>query len=98
MSENNLINKVWNYASVLRDSGVTYTDYVSQLTYLIFLKMDDEKVKNLGANSKIPQNCSWEYLNSLDGENLRAHIQTPLPCFLKWTESSARYIKRRKTR
>ena len=72
MSENNLINKVWNYASVLRDSGVTYTDYVSQLTYLIFLKMDDEKVKNLGANSKISQNCSWEYLSSLDGEKLES--------------------------
>ena len=56
MIEDNLINKVWNYASVLRDGSVTYTDYVSQLTYLIFLKMDDEKVKNLRAISKIPQN------------------------------------------
>ena len=83
MSENNLINKVWNYASVLRDSGVTYTDYVSQLTYLIFLKMDDEKVKNLGANSKIPQNCSWEYLNSLDGEKLESAYTNALAVLSK---------------
>ena len=83
MSENGLINKVWNYASVLRDSGVTYTDYVSQLTYLIFLKMDDEKVKNLGANSKIPQNCSWEYLNSLDGERLESAYTNALALLSK---------------
>ncbi|QCD51961.1 type I restriction-modification system subunit M [Campylobacter sp. RM16192] len=83
MSENNLINKVWNYASVLRDSGVTYTDYVSQLTYLIFLKMDDEKVKNLGANSKIPHNCSWEYLSSLDGESLEKAYTNALAALSK---------------
>lgn len=83
MSENNLINKVWNYASVLRDSGVTYTDYVSQLTYLIFLKMDNEKVKNLGANSKIPHNCSWEYLNSLDGESLEKAYTNALAALSK---------------
>ena len=56
MIKDNLINKVWNYVIVLRDGGVTYMDYVLQLTYLIFLKMDDEKVKNLRAISKIPQN------------------------------------------
>ena len=35
-----IIQKVWNYCNVLRDDGVSYGDYVEQLTYLIFLKMD----------------------------------------------------------
>ena len=58
MTENNLVTKVWNYASVLAQSGVGYTDYVSQLTYLLFLKMDDENVSLLGASTLIPKNCS----------------------------------------
>ena len=38
-----IVNKVWNYAHVLRDDGVGYGDYVEQITYLIFLKMADER-------------------------------------------------------
>ena len=37
-----IVNRVWNYCHVLRDDGLSYGDYVEQLTYLIFLKMDDE--------------------------------------------------------
>ena len=39
----NLVNKVWNYCNLLRDDGVSYGDYVEQLTYLLFLKMDYER-------------------------------------------------------
>ena len=42
MNEQVLITKVWNYATILRDSGVSYTDYVSQLSYLLFLKIESE--------------------------------------------------------
>ena len=45
MSSSEIINKVWNYAHVLRDDGVGYGDYVEQITYLIFLKMADEREK-----------------------------------------------------
>jgi len=38
-----LVSKLWNYCNVLRDDGVSYGDYVEQLTYLMFLKMDDEQ-------------------------------------------------------
>ncbi len=39
MNAQTLVQKVWNFATVLRDDGVSYGDYVEQLTYLLFLKM-----------------------------------------------------------
>jgi type I restriction enzyme M protein len=38
-----LVQKLWNYCNVLRDDGMSYGDYVEQLTYLLFLKMADER-------------------------------------------------------
>lgn len=38
-----IVQKLWNYCNVLRDDGVSYGDYVEQLTYLLFLKMADEQ-------------------------------------------------------
>lgn len=70
MTENNLTTKVWNYATILKDSGVAYTDYVAQLTYLLFLKMDDECVSVLGHKSLIPQKYQWKNLKNLDGVEL----------------------------
>ena len=40
-----IVQKLWNYCNVLRDDGVSYGDYVEQLTYLVFLKMADEQTK-----------------------------------------------------
>ena len=40
-----IIQKLWNYSNVLRDDGMGYGDYVEQLTYLLFLKMTDERTK-----------------------------------------------------
>jgi len=37
-----IVQRVWNYCNVLRDDGASYGDYLEQLTYLLFLKMDDE--------------------------------------------------------
>ncbi len=42
MSPGDIVNKLWNYCNVLRDDGMSYGDYVEQLTYLLFLKMADE--------------------------------------------------------
>ena len=42
MSTNQIVQKLWNYCNVLRDDGMSYGDYVEQLTYLLFLKMADE--------------------------------------------------------
>ncbi len=40
-----IVQRLWNYCNVLRDDGVSYGDYVEQLTYLLFLKMADEQTK-----------------------------------------------------
>ncbi len=41
---NQIIQKLWNYCNVLRDDGMSYGDYVGQLTYLLFLKMANERM------------------------------------------------------
>ena len=43
MSHSAIVQKLWNYCNVLRDDGMSYGDYVEQLTYLLFLKMADER-------------------------------------------------------
>lgn len=78
MNEGNLVTKVWNYASVLAQSGVGYTDYVSQLTYLLFLKMDEERTGLLGEKSLVPVNCQWKTLLPLAGMELSEQYQTIL--------------------
>lgn len=67
MSASEIVNKVWNYAHVLRDDGVGYGDYVEQITYLIFLKMADER-EVAGQQVKVPEKYSWSHLVKLDGD------------------------------
>ena len=69
MSASEIVNKVWNYANVLRDDGVGYGDYVEQITFLIFLKMADER-ETSGQQVAVPDNYSWAKLVPLDGEDL----------------------------
>ena len=45
MNSATIVQKLWNYCNVLRDDGMSYGDYVEQLTYLLFLKMADERSK-----------------------------------------------------
>lgn len=73
MNPQNLIAKVWDYANILRDSGVSYTDYVAQLSYLLFLKMESEIANvNPSAASMIPSEFRWEVLKRLDGLELES--------------------------
>ncbi len=72
-----IVQRVWNYCNVLRDDGISYGDYVEQLTYLIFLKMDDENAQ-FNKPSSIPAELRWRTLfkkegEILDGEPLEAH-------------------------
>jgi len=46
-----IVQRLWNYCNVLRDDGMSYGDYVEQLTYLLFLKMDSEGSAMLGLPS-----------------------------------------------
>ena len=48
MTAQDIFAKLWNLCNVLRDDGVTYHQYVTELTYLLFLKMDDERARELG--------------------------------------------------
>ncbi len=68
-NESTLLKKVDGIANVLSSAGVGYTDYLTQLTYILFLKMDSEK-EALGLESKIPNGYKWEDLVNLNGEDL----------------------------
>ena len=71
-----IVQKVWNYCHVLRDDGVSYGDYVEQLTYLLFLKMADEQTKPpLNKPSIIPAGLDWPSLLAKDGAELDRHYR-----------------------
>ena len=68
-SEAALLKKVWDIANVLAAAGVGFTDYITQLTYILFLKMDEEK-EELGLNSTVPEGYKWKDLAGLNGMDL----------------------------
>lgn len=68
-SESALLKKVWDIAGVLAAAGVGFTDYITQLTYILFLKMDSEK-EALGLGSTVPVGYKWEDLVDLSGQDL----------------------------
>lgn len=68
-NEQQLIKKVDGIANVLSAAGIGYTDYLTQLTYILFLKMDAEK-EELGLGSKIPEGYKWKDFCNLSGEDL----------------------------
>ena len=71
-----IVQRLWNYCNVLRDDGVSYGDYVEQLTYLLFLKMADEQTKPpFNKPSTIPEELDWKSLLSRDGDALEVHYR-----------------------
>ncbi|KCZ71060.1 type I restriction-modification system methyltransferase subunit [Candidatus Methanoperedens nitroreducens] len=71
-----IVQRLWNYCNVLRDDGVSYGDYVEQLTYLLFLKMADEQTKPpFNKPSTIPTELDWKSLISKDGDALEVHYR-----------------------
>ncbi len=86
MSASEIVNKVWNYAHVLRDDGVGYGDYVEQITFLIFLKMADERGALTPALSQrerenghvVPEKYDWPQLVKLDGDALEVQYRHTL--------------------
>ena len=65
-----LTKKVWTLATTLAGQGIGFTDYITQLTYLLFLKMDDENVNTFGEDSALPVGCRWTDLVGEKGEDL----------------------------
>ena len=74
-----IISKVWGMCGPLRDDGVSYGDYLEQLTYLIFLKMSDEYSKPpYKRETGIPAGCSWSDMNTLKGAELESKYKSIL--------------------
>lgn len=62
-----LVNKLWGFCHVLRHDGIDYGDYIEQLTYLLFLKMAEEK------GVAVPKTCAWATLKTRSGTDLTDH-------------------------
>jgi type I restriction enzyme M protein len=76
MNTSGVVQKLWNYCNVLRDDGMSYGDYVEQLTYLLFLKMADERTKPPYTQpSIVPEPWSWPNLIRKDGDELFDHYR-----------------------
>ena len=74
-----LVQKLWNYCNILRDDGLSYGDYVEQLTFLLFLKMADEQARPpFNKPSPIPKGFGWDALLKLDGDELETHYRHTL--------------------
>ena len=71
-----LVQKLWNYCNILRDDGLSYGDYVEQLTFLLFLKMADEQSRPpFNKPSAVPKDYAWPSLLARDGDELETHYR-----------------------
>ena len=68
-----LVRKLWQYCNVLRDDGLSYPDYVEQLTYLLFLKLSDEM-----EDGPVPIEYSWASFAGLDAHGMYQHYGSVL--------------------
>ena len=73
-NSNQLVQKLWNFCNVLRDDGVSTIEYVEQLTYLLFLKMADER-QRAGLGEVVPVGLDWQSLLDRDGDELEVHYR-----------------------
>lgn len=74
MNNNEIVSKLWGLANVLRDDGITYQQYVTELTYILFLKM----MKEQETESVIPEGYRWDDLLSKEGIELKEYYQALL--------------------
>src|ERR1019366_7027360 len=76
MTSNGLVQRLWSYCQVLRDDGLSYGDYLEQVTYLLFLKMADEQTKPpFSLLAFIPEGLDWPSLLARDGDELEVHYR-----------------------
>ncbi len=77
---NRIVQKLWSYCNVLRDDGLSYQDYLEQLTFLLFLKMADERARLTGEEQSIPKGYRWSDLAApqMEGVALEQHYRETL--------------------
>lgn len=80
LNSNNIVQKLWSYCQVLRDDGLSYQDYLEQLTFLLFLKMADERAKLVDGEQPIPESYRWKDLANpqMEGVKLEQHYRDTL--------------------
>jgi len=71
MTTQEIVAKLWNLCNVLRDDGITYHQYVTELTYILFLKM----AKETGVEREIPADYRWDVLTSKSGIELKKYYK-----------------------
>ena len=71
MTNAEIVSKLWNLCNVLRDDGITYHQYVTELTYILFLKM----AKETGSEKNIPEGYRWDILKTKEGMEGRRSIR-----------------------
>lgn len=70
MTDNPIVARLWAQCDILRDDGINYSDYVTELVLLLFLKMEQERVRG-GEEALLPEDARWDRLLKLDGAELR---------------------------
>lgn len=71
MSNHEIAQKLWNLCDVLRDDGINYSDYVTELVLLLFIKMEFENTKTgILKYYKLPESCRWPDLSGKSGLEL----------------------------
>ena len=77
---NRIVQKLWSYCNVLRDDGLSYQDYLEQLTFLLFLKMAEERAELTGKEQPIPKGYRWTDLSNsqMEGVKLEQHYRDTL--------------------
>ena len=79
---------------MLRDQGISYGDYIEQITYLLFLKMDQERVELLGEPSSVPPQWNWSHLAGKSGDELELqyrHTLGPVDNHLEAMSAATRF-------
>ena len=71
MNSTNTVQKIWNLCHVLRGDGIGYNEYISELTYLLFLKI----AKETSTEELLPKDCRWNDLTSYNGDSLLGYYQ-----------------------
>ena len=79
MTTQDIVQKLWNLCDVLRDDGINYSDYVTELVLLLFIKMEHEnKASGILAEHKLPEYARWSTLSAMSGLNLLNHYRETL--------------------